>query len=156
MINAGGERLKKTKRIYLIMVIYALLCFIGWLFQIIFQLIFPAKNLQTPMAISIIITVIPNMVLQCYWKSSMLKTCEGIAKLFDRENKGIYAARGINWQTCYTLVFIHIRILDSELEEVYEGESNKTRKTLTENIITIDDVKSIENKEILLKYFQQN
>ena len=151
MINIGGEKLKKAKRIYFIMVAYAVLCFVGWLFQIIFQLIFPSKNLQTSMAVSILVTVLPNMMLQCYWKSSMLKACEEIARLFDRENKRIYTARGINWQTCYTLIFIHIRILDSELES-FDGDL----KGELEKMITIDKARNIENnsnKEILLKHF---
>lgn len=150
MIKAGGSKLKKTKIIYLVTISYSILCLASWIFQLIF-------GFQVPVWIGIVMTVIPNMVLQFYWKSCMVKSCEGIARLFDRQNEGIYAARGLHWRTCYTLVYIHIRVLDSELQVLNEArEALKLRDEKTASV-TIEEVKNIGNnwnKEVLLKHYQ--
>lgn len=73
----------------------------------------------------------------------MNKTCKILKEFFDVQNEEVYAARGVNWLTCGTVLYMRLTIVDSELQAfpkyVENGQMNTSKNS---------------NKEVLLKAFK--
>ena len=153
MIKVGNGRLKRTKSIYLFLVAFTLLCLLAWIAQFVLIVIFQMGS--TPVKILLIINVagllIPNLALQCYWRVSMKKTCNLLEELFEAKNSEIYRAKGVNWLTCGTLVYIHIQMMDTELQAF--GEYANT--SLDRSSSAFETIKKNPNREVLLNNFNE-
>lgn len=162
MINIGGERLKRTKSIYLLLVAFTVLGFMACLAELGLAFFF-YKELEEYFKITLIVDVvglvIPNIILQIYWRHSMKKTCSAIEDYFYLQNKDIYSVVGINWVTCETLLYINIRLVDKETElRSFEEFSNSTRLSRlrkAEKNLAIETKRDNSNREILLNNYQR-
>ena len=162
MINIGGEKLKRTKAIYLLLVAFTVLGFLACLVELGLAFFF-YKELEEYFKITLIVDlvglVIPNIILQIYWRRSMKKTCAVIEEYFYLQNKDIYSVVGINWVTCGTLLYINIKLVDKETElRSFEEFSNSTRLSRlrkAEKNLAVETRKDNSNKEILLNNSQR-
>jgi len=131
MLEVGDPNLKAMKITFILMVIHAILCFMVAAGIGIFALCFSAKIAQLffPSLGLIASFVVPNLVLQWYWKYAMGKACKIIEKLFESQNDIVYSLKGISWILTHgNLKYIHIKNVEAELRS-FRGYSleNKTK-----------------------------
>lgn len=158
--NAGGKWWTSTKFVYIFMIIHAVLCFAAYFGKLIASAIFDKRieALEVSTVVNITCLMLPNIISQICMKIFMKKACIGVQKFFDAKNEEIYTARGINWLTCGTLLFIHVKILETETELKEFGEycnnSLLLMGTSGNNMSAFETINKNSNKEILLKKYQ--
>jgi hypothetical protein len=150
MIRAGGGWRKAAKFFFVIALIYShlwTLFSIGWLiYNFIVSDVEKGKSiLNIPWWLSIIVLTVPHIVLQALWIIAMKKTSQRIADLFERENRDVYGAKGINWLTCRHLMYIRIHMVgsvDSEMQAFAKstqpsqvGKSGKKDKNTNKEVL---------------------
>ena len=158
MIEAGGEDLKRAITIYKILTIYAITCFMTWVVLTIFEIIDRenAEKYDVPMVVGILTTAVPNIVLQCKWKSAMKKSCKNITEMFEQKNLTVYLRRNIQWLMKNTLVYVQIKLIDPEDQQQPDadgktGQSFSSQKSEKKAVVEVD-----EKRESLLKsYFKK-
>jgi len=148
---AGGGWFAASKVNYILTTIHATLCLLVFLAQLIAREFYDKTILEISTVIQITCLVIPNIVFQICMKIFLKKACVGIQRFFDEKNQEIYTERGVNWLTCGTLVFIHLKIVgeDVEMEKLY-GESSQLLVGTSGN-----NMNQNSNREVLLKKFHQ-
>lgn len=154
-IKAAGGSLKTTRIAYLLSVIFAVLCFLAGVVLYAIHEIDPSKlpSIDFPLWIKIVAFILPNVILQCFCKFSMSRTCKIIKQFFDVQNEQVYSARGINWLTRGTLLYIHVKIVDSELQ-AYPKYINNSQLGKAGNAPNFDYMNQSSNKEVLLQPFK--
>ncbi len=72
-------------------------------------------DIEIPQVVNATVLVAPNILLQIFWAISMKKACTRLSRFFEWQNQKVYFARGICWQTCKTLMYIQISIVNAEV-----------------------------------------
>jgi len=117
MILSAGDDLRKARILYKTLYVFVILCFIVGLGQLVYGVRDPDgyKENKVPMIVSLLVVGIPNIVLSCYWKSYMKKSCVSIAKYFEKQNASVWTARGVQLQIMNTLIYVKILILKPQV-----------------------------------------
>ncbi len=157
--NAGGGWFTASKVNYILTMIHAVLCLGVFLAQVIAKKFYDKEILEISTAIKITCLILPNIILQISMKIFMKKACIGIQKFFDSKNEEIYAERGINWLTCGTLIFIHLKIVGEDTELQGFGEYSNNNQILLgtsgNNMNAFEMINKNSNREILLNKTHQ-
>ena len=114
MINVGGRDLQFAKFLYHGIKYYGAICLLWWIIYLGWGL-GTDKFRGIGVTLTLIMTIVPNMIAVYFWKMYMAKASENIQRMFDRQNLASYNIRGIHWGTRQTLLFIYIRIFDQQL-----------------------------------------
>ena len=153
MIEAGGFWLASNKFFFVFFFLYSQLCAIFGLGSGIYNIIVAeGKRLNLPLIVNIAVMVIPNIVLQFLWILSVCKTVKVLNRFFERQNQSVYSAKGINWLMCGNLMYIRIKIVDSDSEMQVFAKSIGNRSQVGSGK-SEKDGKSSANREILLKIY---
>jgi len=152
MIKAGGKWLLTARVTYILMLIHAVLSFLAWTTNLVLVLILDKRieSLEVSTIVKIAVLIAPNIVFQIGLKFFMYKTCREIKKILDYKNEEVYKERGINWLTCGTLVYIQIKIVDTELQ-CFDEYLNTSGGFGMEKSSAFETIKKNPNREILLK-----
>ncbi len=118
MIREGGWWLIASKVLLVSLIMFAVTAFV---FNITTLILKWSKNdaydkIKISFGMRILIFVLPNLLLQCIWIFCVWKARNRIRDLFDWQNEKYYASRGVNWQTCNTLMYIHIKFWSSKVK----------------------------------------
>lgn len=165
IITLCGDALGWTKNIYLFLMAFTFICFMAWIFQLVLATIdfIKGDSFTFSWLINLVCLLIPNICLQCYWRGLMNEVCGMINLLFEKQNQQKFSEKGVNWSTCGTLVYIHVKIrspkkLQMKAMKVFAGENQtaKIDESQQKTEITITSLNDFEakqeksNKEILL------
>jgi len=150
--NAGGKWFTAAKVNYALTIIHAILCLLFFAAKLIADKFFDEKIFQWSKLVQIANLTLPNIILQICMNIFMKKACVGVQKFFDLKNEEIYTARGINWFTCGTLVYIHIRIIADE-SDLKKFDKSQVLFGISEGEIKAFEVTN-SNREILMKKYQ--
>ena len=147
MIQVGGGWLTATKIFFVLMIFYCIFCAVFGNVTMIMKLC--GKPLDISIAIQLLIMGVPNIIFQVAWLCCMVKSSKIIKKFFEEQNEKIYSFKGINWISYGHLMYIQIKILDSEMLDFEKagktsmsGQTGKSEKA-----------KKPSNKDILLKQY---
>lgn len=102
MIREGGNWLIAAKILFVSVLIYSIVGAVVGIIRII-------GILDMSFLTQALIFIGPNIIQQWIWVFCVWKARNKIRDLFDWQNEKYYAARGVNWLTCNTLMYIHIR-----------------------------------------------
>lgn len=134
IINLCGDTLRWTKNIYLFLMAFTFICFMAWIVQLVYATIDLIKgdSFTFSWLINVVCLLIPNICLQCYWRGLMNEVCGMISLLFEKQNQMKFNAKGINWATCGTLVYIRVKIrsplkLQMKAMQVFAGENQAVK-----------------------------
>ena len=151
MIREGGNWLIAAKILFVLVLIYSIVGAVAGILSIskVFDMFFGTQAL---------IFMMPSIILQMIWIFCGWKARNKIRDLFDWQNERYYTARGVNWLTCGTLLFIHVKITekDAELQEFKEYSNNSVllMGTSGNNMSAFETINKNSNREILLKNHQ--
>lgn len=119
MNEAGGCWLAAAKFFFVFFLIYSQLCAIIDGGLAIYNIITDDDDdIEIPLIVNVGLFIAPNILLQIFWLVSMNKACTCLSRFFELQNKKFYAARGVSWQTCKTLMYIQISIVRGNEESV--------------------------------------
>ena len=102
MIREGGNWLIAARILFTTVLIYSIVGAVIGLLRL-------AKVLDMSFVSQVVIFIVPNLIQQFIWIYCTWKARNKIRDLFDWQNEKYYAAKGVNWLTCNTLMYIHIR-----------------------------------------------
>jgi len=152
MKEAGGCWLASAKFFFVIFFLYSQSCGLFGLGFIIYNLIASEDNkLSLSMTVNIAVLMVPNMVLQFFWILSMCKAVKILNAFFERQNQALHLSKGINWLMCGNLMYIRIKIMDSEMN-AFGKSSIGNGSQVGSGGKSVKDGKTA-NKEILLKKY---
>jgi len=115
MLEAGGSDLRAARNLCVGMWIFAILCFAWWIVRIVLSAGYHTHFSTAAIIISIVLTILVNVLLTRFWMYYMKKAAVSIQLMFEKQNQKIYNARGVSFATRnQTLVYIHIRIFASQ------------------------------------------
>lgn len=114
MIKEGGGWLKGAKIFFILVALYSLGCTAFGLGSVILKVASPDTDFEIPIVVNIVVMVLPNIILQMIWIFCVWKARNLIRDFLDWQNDSVYAARGINWLTCNTLMYIHIKVWNAD------------------------------------------
>ena len=151
MKEAGGCWLSSAKFFFVFFFLYSQSCAIFGLGSGIYNIIASEdKKLNIPMIVNIVVMLVPNIVLQFLWILSTCKAVKILNAFFERQNHNVQSAKGVNWLMCGNLMYIRIKIVDSEMHAF--GKSIGNGSQVGSGGKSVKDGKTA-NREILLKKY---
>jgi len=157
MIKAGGKWLQTARITYILMLIHAVLSFLAWTANLVLVLILDKRieSLEVSTVVKIAVLIAPNIIFQLSLKFFMYKTCKEIKKILDIKNEEVYKEKGLSWLTCGTLIYIQIKIVDTELQ-CFDEYLNTSGGFGMERSSAFETFKKNPNREILLQNMRYN